>query len=89
MKNYNELRATNVSISRLLVVVVVPPDLGDWTLHSEDELALRRCGYWLSLRGLPPVDNQETRTVHLPRNQKFDVVGLDALFTRLANNELP
>jgi hypothetical protein len=72
-----------------LVVVVVPSDFSDWTLHSETELALRRCGYWVSLRGEPGLQDQQYRTVHLPRNQRFDVVGLDALFNRLAAGTMP
>ena len=84
---YDKLRPTNFAVPRILVVVVMHPDVENWTSHSEDALSLSRCGYWLSLVGQPEVANEYTKTVHLPRTQKFDAVGLDALFLRLSNGD--
>jgi len=89
IKNYDELRAADFSVPRILIVVVVPPVLGDWLNHTEHELAMRRCGYWISLRGEPTVMNTTSRTVQLDRTQRFDTAGLDAILTRLQQGLLP
>lgn len=89
MKNYNDLRATNLAVPRILVVAVLPADIADWTQHSEAQLALRKCGYWMTLRGEPDVANEVTRTVSLPRHQVFDAAGLNAMFARLEQGQLP
>jgi hypothetical protein len=89
IKNYDELRAPNVAVPRILIVVLVPPDCADWTLHSEEELALRKCGYWLSLRGEPAVANQVSKTVHIPRAQIFEAAALAGMLARISDGGYP
>lgn len=77
-KNYDDLRIETIA-PRLLFVVLLPEDEAAWLSHSENELALRHCGYWLSLRGMPPVGNEQSVTVHLPRAQQLTVDQLKGL----------
>ena len=88
-KNYDDLRATNLLVPRVLIVVVVPDGLSDWVNHSEKELAIRKCGYWLSLSGEPPFQNVATRTVHLPRSNQFTVVHLSGIMQRIGQGQKP
>lgn len=88
-KNYDDLRHTDYSVPRILVVVFVPEQAADWTTHTEQELAMRYCAYWVSLRGLPPSTNQHTTTVHLPRKNLFNVQGLEAIMNRIGRGEMP
>lgn len=89
IKNYEELRPTDFQVPRVLVVVVVPDDIGQWIAHSEEQLLLRHCGYWYSLRGLPPTQNVSSVTVNIPRAQVFDVAGLTAIMRRISIGGLP
>lgn len=89
LKNYNELRPTNLMAPRILIVVLVPDLLPDWLNHSEQELAMRRCGYWLSLRGMPAVPNTTSVTVHLPRINQFTVVQFQAMMARIGRGGQP
>jgi Domain of unknown function (DUF4365) len=89
LKNYNDLRDATVMIPRILVVVCLPQTLDDWLYHEEAGLTLRRCGYWVSLRGKPPSDNQHTVTVELPRLQQFTVGSLQAIMDRIGAGGLP
>lgn len=89
VKNYDELRAVDFLVPRILVVVVVPDEVAQWIQHSEQELQLRHCGYWFSLRGMPATENLTTVTVNLPRAQVFDVMALTAMMQRISNEELP
>jgi hypothetical protein len=85
-KNYDDLRR-DVSTPRILIVVVLPPDDRDWLAHSEDELRMRHCGYWLSLTGWPVTMNRYAVTVRIPRSQVFDTVQLRALMDRANRGE--
>jgi len=86
IKNYDDLRA-EVITPRLLVIVVLPESEGDWLAHSEEELSLRRSGYWLSLAGQPEVPNTSSVTVRVPRTQVFDTEQLRALMRRAEGGE--
>jgi hypothetical protein len=89
IKNYDDLRPENLMVPRILVVVAVPDDVADWIHHSEERLHLRRCGYWFSLRGMPPTENTETVTVNIPRIQFFDVAGVTGIMDRVAMGAFP
>lgn len=89
LKNYEELRSTNVLVPRILIVVLVPEALNDWLCHSEQELAMRKCGYWMSLRGQPATKNSSSVTVHLPRTNPFTVAQLQGIMARIGNGQLP
>ena len=68
IKNYEDLRR-EVRVPRLLIVVLLPPRQEDWLVHSEEELRLRHCAYWLSLAGWAPTTNTSSVTVPIPRTQ--------------------
>lgn len=89
LKNYNDLRDESVMVPRILVVVVVPDLLPEWLAHSETELSLRRCGYWLSLRGMTPSSNETGQTIHMSRQQQFNITALQAIMDRISNGGLP
>ena len=89
LKNYDELRPTDVLVPRILIVVLVPDQIADWVNHSEQELALRNCGYWMSLRGFPATTNTTSETVHLPRLNQFNVAALQQIMARIGNGQLP
>jgi hypothetical protein len=86
VKNYNDLRA-DVLGPRLLIVVCLPTDDSEWLAHSEDELRMRRCGYWVSLAGQPDRTNRHTVSVRLPRSQVFDTAQLRELMGRADRGE--
>ena len=73
LKNYNELRKSKTLVPKILVIILLPDNPGEWVNQSETELCLRRCGYWLSLKGQPETQNVESVTVYLPRQQLFSV----------------
>jgi hypothetical protein len=72
---------------RILVVVHIPESEEEWLRQTEDELVLRRCGYWATLLGMPETTNTSRATVRLPRGNVFDVPGLRGLMGRAARKE--
>lgn len=89
IKNYDDLRPVNLAVPRILIVVLVPPDIDEWILQDESQLLLRKCGYWFSLRGAPSVMNQSSKTVHIPKTQVFGPTSLSDIFERLSGGMFP
>ncbi|MHC5747681.1 MAG: DUF4365 domain-containing protein [Nostoc sp.] len=88
IKNYNELRNTNLDDDPLLLVLVlVPEKVEHWLQQTETELCLKRCAYWVSLRGQASSTNQTNVTVYLPRQNVFSVDTLKTLMQRIAAGE--
>lgn len=86
VKNYDDLRS-DVLVPNALVVVMVPNQVDDWLTQTEEELVLRRCGYWYSLLGEPATENVESITVHIPRAQQFTAAALQDMMTRINGGE--
>ena len=89
LKNYDDLRATPVHVPAILVVVCVPADIGTWLDETPEHTAMRRCAYWLSLRGLPATGNTTTCRVRIPRTQAFTVATVRSMMTRIGEGGLP
>jgi hypothetical protein len=79
VKVYDDLRKVPAQCQRLLVVLFLPPNAAHWLEQSEEELAIRRCAYWVSLREAPPSENQTTQTVYLPKSNIFNAEALAAI----------
>lgn len=88
IKNYEELRNNYQYPPLILVVVLVSDNVDEWLHQSEEELCLRRCGYWVSLRGEPATQNKENVTVYLPRQNLFTANALKSLMQRIGNGEV-
>lgn len=89
VKNYDELRSEQLQVPRILVVVAVPDDVQEWVGASADQLVLRRCGYWKSLRGAPATDNQATFRVFIERDACFHVEQVRSMMDRIRNGGTP
>jgi hypothetical protein len=87
VKTYDDLRATDVGTPRILVLLVQPENETDWTEVTEDELRLRRCAYWVSLKGRGPTANTDTIRVSIPRANCFSVEALQGIMERLRTGE--
>lgn len=83
-KNYDDLRIKDLDVPRILIVVLVPEDIGQWVTLEADQVVLRRCAWWLSLAGMPDRPNAANVTVILPLHQRLDGVALSMLMARPA-----
>lgn len=81
VKNYEELRHEDYQVPRILVVVVVPDRPDEWLAQTPEELVLRRCAYWTSLRGRPETTNTRSVTVSIPATSCFSVEALGRLLS--------
>jgi hypothetical protein len=82
-KNYNDLRDPNVGTPRILVLLALPELENDWAFFSEDNLVLKKCAYWATLKGLVASPNQSTVRVSIPRSNCFHAVALLGIMERI------
>lgn len=69
----------------ILVLFVLPDNPEEWLTHTDEQLLLRRCAYWVSLRGAGPCPGN-TKRIFIPESQIFNVEQLrENIFKPLAN----
>jgi hypothetical protein len=86
-KNYDDLRTDDILAPRILLVFLVPAVLEDWIEQTEDEMLIRKCGYWFSLKGFPPTINTATVTLSIPRTNRFTIESLETMMFQVHNGE--
>nr|WP_319583466.1 DUF4365 domain-containing protein [uncultured Pseudodesulfovibrio sp.] len=84
IKNYNDLRDDNLCVSKILVVVGVPDNLDDWLEQDQEGLLLRRCAYWVNLKGEPATTNKTAITIDIPKENMFSPDALMSIMTTIA-----
>jgi hypothetical protein len=77
-RNYDLLRK-ETCVPRILVVLDLPSDLKSQLIITPKALVLQRCAYWQSLLGQPETDNEESVTISISQQRRFDINGLAAL----------
>lgn len=88
-KNYKKLTGPKRYKKSILVVMVVPNLIDDWVVQSEDSLELVKCAYWAGMSGMPATTNIDSKTVHLPRDNVFNVEQLLKMLERVGNGGQP
>jgi Domain of unknown function (DUF4365) len=81
--NYNRLIHTRSLAPQILIVVLVPDEITAWMNISEEETLMKKCGYWVSLKGRPSTTNTKTITVELPRNNLFTPSNLSLMMEKI------
>lgn len=84
VKNYNDLRRKS-SNSIILCLLILPEESSEWLLQTPEELALRKCMYWISLRDYPDTSNASTVTIEIPKTNVVSQCGLNEMMHIIAN----
>lgn len=87
VKNYNDLRATELVVPRILVLLCLPQEEHDWLGITEDILTLKKCAYWYSLRGMPATTNTQTVTLRIPSGNLLTKDALRELMLKAQREE--
>lgn len=84
-KNYNDLcRITTTPI--IICLLILPENKEEWITQTTEDLTLKRCMYWCSLRGMPPTNNLNTCDITIPKANVINAETLDWLLNKIANN---
>src|SRR5262249_14219828 len=87
--NYDNLRDPSPQVARILIVLVMPEDETLWLSQSPQELTLRHCAWWLSLKVWPTTPNTTTIRVPVPLANVFSPVALQHIVQRLPERKDP
>ena len=82
---YDLLRRGTRTAPRYLVLLVLPAT--DWLGHSEQQLELRGCAYWMTLRREPPSPNKSTVRIRIPRANQFTPADLGRIMDAIKRRE--
>ena len=88
-KQYADLTAERFVVPRFLVVLCLPQQKTEWLRIDGESLALKKCAYWVSLRGAPASPNDTGQTIRIPCNQLLDAAAMSALADAIACREIP
>ena len=77
-KNYLTL-IEDSQTPQILVVLDLPKNEEKWMTISKKSLILKRCAYWVSLKGHPERSNSATVTISIPTTNQLDVASLQEL----------
>lgn len=89
VQQYEDLRSEALATPRILVILFLPQATEDWITLTEESLLLRKCAYWVSLRGAPATLNKTGQTIYLPKSQIFDPEALIKLMSCLSCKNVP
>jgi hypothetical protein len=89
VKAHEYLRDARAWCPRILVVLLLPDEEEQWSSQTEEELVLRYCAYWLSLRGRRPAGRRKTVRIVIPRANVFSAAALQTLVDRFKRGEEP
>lgn len=86
-ESFNDLVDPNVNTPRILVVLKVPNDEAEWLTQSSEELVIRNCAYWVSLKGQPATKNTDNKTIKIPAAQKFTPEAILGFFEKIKTGD--
>jgi hypothetical protein len=88
VQTYEFLRELS-QIRCLLVLLLLPEDEALWVSQSPEELVVRHCAFWHSLRGADPTTATSSIRVAIPRSQVFSAQALRDILNRLSQGGEP
>ena len=88
LKNYNDLRKSNLQTPRILIVVYMPDNTDDWIKYQDDSIHLYRNAFWVSLRGMPDTSNKSSVTIDIPSSHRFNATALNEIMDKIARGEV-
>ncbi len=89
LKNYNDLIDSHRLTPQILIVMIVPEQIDEWMEISTQEILIRHCCYWKSLRGMKATTNSTSVTIAIPTDQIFTASALSEMMKRVNSGGLP
>lgn len=85
VKNYKWLIDKSRIIPLILVVFQMPNDQNQWIEQNVDWLKIKKCAYWISLKGESDTDNTSTISITIPASNLLTKDVLKDLMVKIAN----
>lgn len=86
-RNYNILVNTHRQLDIILVLLWLPEEKDQWLIHSVDNLLIKKCAYWVSLKGEEETNNTGTKRIVIPRLNVFSPTTLHEIMIKISKEE--
>ena len=87
-RNY-DLLTIDTQVPRILIVLRLPRNPDDWLSIDAEQMILRHCAYWTNLNGAAEIESgRDSKSVWLPKVQRFDVAALQRLMEQSRSGKL-
>lgn len=87
VKNYNNLIIETRGTAIILVILHMYEERDRWISQTEEELSIRKCAYWVNLKGMPHSENANQITIDVPDNQLLTRETLKELMIKASKGE--
>lgn len=83
IKNYDDLRMTEVGCPRILVLLLLPETEDHWLRLNHMKLTMRKSAYWLLLRGRKRSANKSKISIRIPTSNLFSASRLSLMMQNI------
>ena len=87
VKNYKSLISTSRMVPLILVVFHMPREEAQWLEQTTDWLKIKKCAYWISLKGRDDTDNTEKISVRIPSENLLTKDSLREIMHKISKEE--
>lgn len=87
VKNYKSLIDTQRMVPLILVVFHMPREEAQWIEQTKDWLKIKKCAYWISLKGRENTDNVETISIRIPADNLLTKNSLRDIMHKISKEE--
>lgn len=87
VKNYKSLIDTKRMVPLILVVFHMPQEEAQWIEQNFDWLKIKKCAYWISLKGREDTDNIESISIRIPKENLLTKDSLREIMHKISKEE--
>lgn len=81
IQTYDRLRYEHHHVPIFLIILVVPEDINKWINISSEQLIIKKCAYWTSLKGSPESKNTNSIRIKIPLKNLVTPSSLQGIIT--------
>lgn len=87
VKNYKSLISTSRMVPLILVVFHMPKEETQWLEQTADWLKIKKCAYWISLKGRDDTENAERISIKIPAENILTKDSLREIMHKISKEE--
>jgi len=84
IETYDRLRNIYHDVPIFLIVLLVPEDINNWVQITQEQSIVKKCAYYISLKGLPESDNTTSVRIKIPIGNLVTPFSLNDIITDIA-----
>ena len=87
--NYNQLIDQCRLAPLILILVLLPKDIDDWVVINDkkQETLIKKCAYWISLKGRNPTKNTKNIRIKIPLTNLLTPKSLKSIMDKIGRRE--